>query len=101
MRNVLKGLAIATVLTSPALVHAETVTITIACGPEDDDLKQCKEGAAQWAKKTGNQVEFAPVPTNRDAQRTAFEQQLSAKLPDVDVYRVDVVWPGLLAVRNV
>lgn len=98
MRNVLKGLAIATVLTSPALVHAEKVTVTIACGPEDDDeFEQCKKGAENWAKKTRNQVEFAPVPTDRSKQFTTFEQQLSAKRPDVDVYRVDVVWPGLLA----
>ncbi|MCY1078813.1 ABC transporter substrate-binding protein [Archangium lansingense] len=95
MRNVLKGLAIATILASPALVHAET--ITIACGPEDDELKQCRKGAKDWAKKTGNQVEFAPVPLKRKDQFTAFKQQLSEKRPDVDVYRVDVVWPGMLA----
>ncbi|KFA87031.1 ABC transporter substrate-binding protein [Archangium violaceum] len=95
MRNVLKGLAIATILTSPALVHAETVTI--ACGPEDDELEQCRKGAKDWEKKTGHHVEFVHVPPDWHEQYTTFEQQLSKKSPDVDVYRVDVVWPGLLA----
>lgn len=95
MRNMLKGLALATFLTSPALVHAETVTI--ACGPEDDEFEQCRKGAEDWAKKTGNQVDFATVPMAREKQFTTFKQQLEAKSPEVDVYRVDVVWPGLLA----
>ncbi|WP_257461457.1 ABC transporter substrate-binding protein [Archangium lipolyticum] len=98
MRNVLKGLAIAMVLTSPALVHAEKVTITIACGPEDEEeRKQCKKGADDWAKKTGNEVYFALVPPDRKKQFNSFKEQLEAKRPDVDVYRVDVVWTGLLA----
>ncbi|MFE8599947.1 ABC transporter substrate-binding protein [Archangium violaceum] len=95
MRNVLKGLAIATILTSPALVHAETVTI--ACGPEDDELEQCEKGARGWEKKTGHHVEFVHVPTDWHEQYTTFQKQLSEKNPKVDVYRVDVVWPGLLA----
>ncbi|WP_309891846.1 ABC transporter substrate-binding protein [Archangium sp.] len=100
MRNVLKGLAIATLLTSPALVHAETVVI--ACGPKGDEFEQCEKGAKAWARKTGHEVRLVSGPRNTTEQLTLFQEQLkqqrlNADSPKIDVYRIDVTWPGLLA----
>jgi trehalose/maltose transport system substrate-binding protein len=94
MRTVLKGLAIATILISPALVHAEKVVI--ACGPVNE-LKQCKKGAEAWERKTGHEVELVSGPMNTSEQFNFVQEQLKASSPDIDVYRVDVTWPGQLA----
>jgi trehalose/maltose transport system substrate-binding protein len=100
MRNVLKALALATVLTSPALVHAETVTI--ACGPKGDEFEQCEKGAKAWERRTGHEVRLVSGLRNTTEQLTRFQeqlnqQQLNADSPRIDVYRIDVTWPGLLA----
>ncbi|WP_257458246.1 ABC transporter substrate-binding protein [Archangium lipolyticum] len=94
MRNVLKGLAVATAVVVPTLAVAETVAIS--CGTVGQEFEQCKLGAEAWAKKSGHQVKLVSGPTDASEQLTMFQQQLSAGASDIDVYRVDVVWPGLL-----
>ncbi|QRO00874.1 ABC transporter substrate-binding protein [Archangium violaceum] len=94
MRNVLKRLAAATIVAVPTFATAETVAIS--CGTVGQEFEQCKLGAEAWAKKSGHQVKLVSGPTDASEQLTMFQQQLSAGASDIDVYRVDVVWPGLL-----
>jgi trehalose/maltose transport system substrate-binding protein len=60
------------------------------------EFELCKQGAEAWAKKTGNEVKLVSGSTDASEQLTMFQQQLSTGASDIDVYRVDVVWPGLL-----
>ncbi|THF87978.1 ABC transporter substrate-binding protein [Deinococcus sp. KSM4-11] len=77
--------------------HAGAVTLTIACGAVGQELELCKAGAARWAAKTGNEVKVFESPNLTNDRLALYQQQLAAKSSDIDVYQLDVVWPGLLA----
>src|SRR3989441_5972538 len=95
------------VLFSAALVFAGTVlgarsaaaqaTVSVACGSVGAEFDLCKTGAEAWAKKTGNQVKVVSVPKDSNEQLALFQQLLSQKSGEIDVIRIDIVWPGLLA----
>ena len=95
MRHVMMAIGVATTLAVPTLsVAAET--IAISCGTVGKEFELCKSGAEAWAKETGNEVKLVSGPTDSSEQLTVYQQQLSAHSSDVDVLRIDVVWPGLL-----
>jgi trehalose/maltose transport system substrate-binding protein len=80
-----------------AASQGSAVTVTLACGTVGQELQLCKEGAARWAKKTGNTVKIFESPNLTNDRLGLYQQQLAAKSSDIDVYQLDVVWPGLLA----
>ena len=53
--------------------------------------------AEEWAKKTGNKVQFISRPQDTSAALQQFQQYWAAKSPDIDVYMVDVIWQGICA----
>ncbi|ACO46381.1 ABC transporter substrate-binding protein [Deinococcus deserti] len=77
--------------------QAGAVTVTLACGTVGQELQLCKEGAARWAKKTGNTVKIFESPNLTNDRLGLYQQQLAAKSSDIDVYQLDVIWPGLLS----
>ena len=77
--------------------NASAVTVTLACGSVGQELELCKAGAARWAKATGNTVKVFESPNLTNDRLGLYQQQLAAKSSDIDVYQLDVVWPGLLA----
>ncbi|MGA7395356.1 MAG: ABC transporter substrate-binding protein [Terrimicrobiaceae bacterium] len=56
-----------------------------------------RAAAEEWAKKTGNKVEYISRPQDASATLQQFQQYWAAKSPDIDVYMVDVIWQGILA----
>ncbi|MBI0446190.1 ABC transporter substrate-binding protein [Deinococcus sp. DB0503] len=76
--------------------HAQGVTLTFACDSVGQGYDECKKGADAWAKQTGNSVKLLQVPKETDQRLALYQQQLGAKSGDVDVYMIDVVWPGLI-----
>lgn len=87
-----------TVVAAAALgSQAHAVTVTLACGAVGQELKLCKEGAARWSKQTGNTVKVFESPNLTNDRLGLYQQQLAAKSSDIDVYQLDVIWPGLLA----
>ncbi len=52
--------------------------------------------ADAWAAKSGNKVEFASVPNSSTEVLALAQQYLGAGSTDIDIYPMDVVWPGLL-----
>jgi trehalose/maltose transport system substrate-binding protein len=95
MKKVLAGLAAAFTLVAPGAALAEK--LVIACGSVGQEADVCKQGAEAWAKKTNNTVELMGVPQDAGQQLAQFQQLLAASSPDLDVIRIDVVWPGLMA----
>ena len=81
-----------------ATVFAQGVTIRYA-GPSDVGEGGRWEIAKteEWAKKTGNKVEYISRPNDASATLQQFQQYWAAKSPDIDVYMVDVIWQGILA----
>lgn len=81
------------------LLHgkAHAVTISISCGSVGQELQACKEGAEIWAKKTGNEVKIVSTPNSATERLALYQQIFAAQSKDIDVFQIDVVWPGLLA----
>lgn len=73
------------------------VTVSISCGALGLELELCKEGAEAWAKQTGNKINVVSTPNSATERLALYQQMLAAQAAEIDVYQVDVVWPGILA----
>lgn len=56
-----------------------------------------KAAVEAWAEQTGNRVEYIDTPAETDARLALFQQYWAARSADVDVYTIDVIWPGIAA----
>ncbi|HET9623672.1 MAG TPA: ABC transporter substrate-binding protein [Kofleriaceae bacterium] len=72
------------------------VTLSFACDSTGKGYDICKAGAEAWAAKTGNTVNVIQVPNETGDRLALYQQQLAAGSSDVDIYMIDVVWPGLI-----
>ena len=80
-----------------AASSAAAETISISCSALGKEYELCKSGAEAWARKTGNEVRFVSTPNSATDRLALYLQLLAAQSPDIDVFQIDVVWPGLLA----
>jgi trehalose/maltose transport system substrate-binding protein len=87
--------ALTSLFLSPA-VFAAGVTVRFA-GDSDvgEGGRWTKALAQEWAQKTGNTLEYISRPNDASATLQQFQQYWAAKSPDVDVYMIDVIWPGI------
>jgi trehalose/maltose transport system substrate-binding protein len=76
---------------------AAATTVTISCGSTGQDQQVCRDAADAWAKQTGNEVRVLAAPASSSDRLALYQQFLAAKSPDIDVYVIDVIWPGILA----
>lgn len=84
--------------TDPAVpAKAESVTVSISCAALGLELELCKEGAEAWAKQTGNKINVVSTPNSATERLALYQQMLAAGASEIDVYQIDVVWPGILA----
>ncbi|ULH15434.1 ABC transporter substrate-binding protein [Deinococcus sp. KNUC1210] len=97
MKKALAFVTLTASLIATSNAHAAGVTLTLACGAVGQELELCKAGADRWAKATGNTVKVFESPNLTNDRLGLYQQQLAAKSSDIDVYQLDVVWPGLLA----
>ncbi|MEN8174770.1 MAG: ABC transporter substrate-binding protein [Pseudomonadota bacterium] len=72
-------------------------TITLSCGAVGIELELCREGAEAWAAQSGHQVKVVSTPNSTTERLALYQQLLAAKASDIDVFQIDVIWPGLLA----
>ena len=84
---------LALLLTASPAVGA---TVTLACSGLGIASDLCREGAQAWAGKTGNEVRFVSPPKGAGEQLALYQQLLAAGSADIDVFQIDVVWPGIL-----
>jgi trehalose/maltose transport system substrate-binding protein len=76
---------------------AQAASIKVSCGAVGQELELCKSAAAEWAKKTGNDVQVVATPNDASERLALYQQVLSSRSDKIDVFMVDVVWPGMLA----
>lgn len=76
---------------------ARSAEIAIACSALGKEYEICKEGVDAWAKKTGHTVKIVSTPNSATERLALYQQLLAAGAGDIDVFQVDVVWPGILA----
>jgi trehalose/maltose transport system substrate-binding protein len=83
--------------TAPAAAAPkEAVEVAVSCGSVGKEFETCKEGVEAWEKKSGNKVKLVSSPTSSSEKLAVAQQLLGAGASDVDVFSVDVVWPGIL-----
>jgi trehalose/maltose transport system substrate-binding protein len=97
MRSMMTGLAALATIFAGTLAGAQAATIAISCGAVGLELKLCQDGANAWAKQSGNQVKVISTPNSATERLALYQQILAANSADIDVYQIDVIWPGILA----
>ncbi|HEY5754011.1 MAG TPA: ABC transporter substrate-binding protein [Chthoniobacterales bacterium] len=77
---------------------AQGVTIRFA-GDSDvgEGGRWTRRLAEEWAKSTGNKLEYISRPNDASETLQQFQQYWAAKSSDVDAYMIDVIWPGICA----
>ncbi|HYG85534.1 MAG TPA: ABC transporter substrate-binding protein [Azospirillum sp.] len=75
---------------------ASPATVTIACSGIGIGRQLCEDGAQAWAQRTGNRVRLISPPKSASEQLALYQQLLAAEAEDIDVFQIDVVWPGIL-----
>jgi trehalose/maltose transport system substrate-binding protein len=96
MRSMMTATAVATIV-GGTLAGAEAATISISCGAVGLELELCQEGANAWAEASGNQVNVISTPNSATERLALYQQILAAGSADIDVFQIDVIWPGILA----
>lgn len=95
-----KSLLSAIALGSAALTatgQAQAADLTISCGAVGAELTLCQEGVRAWEAQTGHSVDVVSTPNSSTERLSLYQQILSANSSDIDVFQIDVIWPGLLA----
>ncbi len=95
-RRLVKTITFAAVLCTVGGV-AQAASLKISCSGLGQELALCKSAAEGWAKKTGNEVQVVSTPNDGSERLALYQQVLSAGSDKIDVFQIDVVWPGLLA----
>ncbi|MEX0729357.1 MAG: ABC transporter substrate-binding protein [Aquisalimonadaceae bacterium] len=76
---------------------AQAVTVSISCSALGIEYELCRSGAQAWSEKTGNDFKIVSTPNSASERLALYQQILAAGAGDIDVYQIDVVWPGTLA----
>jgi trehalose/maltose transport system substrate-binding protein len=76
---------------------ANAAEISISCSALGKEYELCKEGAEAWAQRTGNTVKLVSTPNSATERLALYQQLLAAGAGGIDVFQIDVVWPGILA----
>ncbi|SPJ32098.1 ABC transporter substrate-binding protein [Kushneria phyllosphaerae] len=77
--------------------QATAADLTISCGAVGAELQLCKAGVERWEAKSGHSVEVVSTPNSATERLSLYQQILSSRSGDIDVFQIDVVWPGMLA----
>ena len=93
-----RALAVLAAAVTVGISHGSPAAeISISCGAVGQELALCREGAEAWAAKTGHTVNIVSTPNSATERLALYQQLLAAKAPDIDVFQIDVIWPGILA----
>lgn len=76
----------------------EKVTINVATGAVGQELQMAEDGAKRYMEKNPNvTVKILSTPDMVQDRLAVYRQFFESKSPDVDLYQIDVIWPGDLA----
>lgn len=87
---------VAAVVVVGAAPAALAANISISCGAVGQELELCRQGAEAWAAETGNTVTIVSTPNSTTERLALYQQLLNAGAQDIDVFQIDVIWPGIL-----
>ncbi|MBV1703601.1 MAG: ABC transporter substrate-binding protein [Hyphomicrobiales bacterium] len=90
------SLSLATAMGLALAGMARAEQVAIMCGSVGADQDQCKKGVQAWEKLTGNTVKIVSIPASTTDVLAFYQQGLAAGSGDVDIYQLDVIWPGII-----
>ncbi len=96
MRKALCSIISAAFLWLAAAAAAPAATVSIACAAVGIEYRLCREGAEAWAAESGHEVRLIQTPNLANERLALFQQLLAAGSPDIDLFQIDVIWPGIL-----
>jgi trehalose/maltose transport system substrate-binding protein len=76
---------------------ARAATPSISCGAVGVELRLCRQGVEAWAQQTGNRVKVVATPNSSTERFALYQQILASHSSDIDIFQIDVIWPGTLA----
>ena len=81
------------------MAMAQSVTIRVAgdSSAVGEGGRWMKAKVEEWAAKTGNKIEYIDSPADTNDRLALYQQYWAAKSADVDIYMIDVIWPGIVA----
>ncbi|MFW6410228.1 MAG: ABC transporter substrate-binding protein [Halanaerobiales bacterium] len=83
---------------SAGVMAEEEIELTVAAGSVGQELELTEEAAERFEEEHPNvEVEVLDTPELADDRRGLYLQYLEAESAKVDVYQIDVIWPGELA----
>jgi len=97
--RLLMGVAGATLAVTMLLgraVSAQAAEISVSCGAVGTEMELCREGVEAWEAKTGHSVTIVSTPNSTTERLALYQQLLSAGASDIDVFQIDIIWPGIL-----
>ncbi len=92
-------LTLALLLGAPLMaVRAEEITITVAGGAVGEELELTRRAADMYMEENPDvRVEVLDTPDMVEDRRGLYLQFFQAESSAVDVYQIDVIWPGDMA----
>ena len=79
----------------PAFGQAAEIAYT--CDTVGIQQRLCNEAAAAFEQETGHKVKIVSMPKTATEILSLYQQILAAGADDIDVFKIDVIWPGVLA----
>lgn len=76
---------------------AQAATLKISCGAVGQELELCKQSVAEWSRKTGHDVQVVSTPNDSNERLALYQQILGSGSDKIDIFQIDVVWPGILS----
>ena len=78
-------------------IPAHAIELTISCGAVGQERALCEELVQNWTQQTGHEVSVTSPPVRTNERFFHYLISLGEADPEIDVYQIDVIWPGLLA----
>ncbi len=78
-------------------LSASAVDVTISCGAVGQEREFCEQATNAWAEQTGHRVTVTTPPQRTNERYFNYLVDLGAGDSRINVYQIDVIWPGLLA----
>jgi ABC-type sugar transport system, periplasmic component len=76
---------------------AQAENLSLVSGAVGQDLEELRQQLVDFEAKSGHKVQVVSMPASTTDQFGQYRLWLSAKNPDIDVYRTDVIWAPQLA----
>jgi trehalose/maltose transport system substrate-binding protein len=95
----LTALLSATVL-GAGVARGQTITFA-GDADQGEGGRRMRSKVEQFSKETGMQVKYIARPVSATETLGLWQQNWAAKTPDVDVFIIDVIWPGIAAAHAI